>query len=82
MALLLRRAAPLRPLPCTLAAGLAAAGTAGFALTLLHPVDASVMMLAWNIGLTGLLVAAELGTCAWLRRRDCLAKFGTDRMLR
>lgn len=60
MTVMLRRGAPQRLVPASLAAGLAAAGCAGATLTLLHPIDASAMVLAWNIGAMLLLVGVEL----------------------
>jgi hypothetical protein len=60
MAVLLRRAAPLRPGLPLLSAGLAAAGLASVALSVLHGVSASVMILAW----TALVLALCLGASA------------------
>jgi hypothetical protein len=37
--------------------GLASAGLAAVALMLFHQIDASVMVLAWNLGVAALLVA-------------------------
>ncbi len=57
---LLRRAAPLRPRLASLTGGLAAAGMTAFALTLLHPIDASIAILVWNGGSVLLFVGVEL----------------------
>jgi hypothetical protein len=59
MLLLLRRACPLRPgLP--LAAGaLAAAGVTATALTVLHGIAASAMILAWTGGIVALALLAH-----------------------
>ena len=54
---LLRHAARLRPAPAVLAGALAVAAFTSAALSLLHEFDASLMILAWNLG-TALLVVA------------------------
>lgn len=56
---LLRHAARLRPGAMTLTAGLAVAGLTSAALMLLHPLNATVMVLAWNLGAAALVVGAE-----------------------
>ncbi len=53
---MLRHAAPLRPTAATLAASLAVAGLTAAALSLFHALDASVMILIWNLGTAALLV--------------------------
>jgi hypothetical protein len=60
MFVMLRHAAPLRPLPVALTGSLAVAGMTASALTLFHAFDATVMILMWNLGSAALLVA--LGT--------------------
>lgn len=60
MLALLRRAAPIRLGPATLAGGLAAAGLTSTAMTLLHQHDASVMVLIWNVGTLALVVVLQL----------------------
>lgn len=53
---LLRRAVPLRPAAALAAAALAASGLTSVALALLHSIEPSVMILAWN----GLIVVLAL----------------------
>jgi hypothetical protein len=60
MFVMLRHAAPLRPLPVALAGSLAVAAMTASALSLFHAFDATVMILMWNLGSAALLVA--LGT--------------------
>ncbi len=47
---MLRYAAPLRPFSVILAGSLAVAGVTSTALSLFHPLDATVMVLGWNLG--------------------------------
>jgi len=56
---MLRHAARLRPKLVTMTAGLAVAAMTSTALSLLHQIDATVMILAWNLGVAALLVALE-----------------------
>lgn len=56
---LLRHAARLRPALVTTTAGLAVAAMTSTALSLLHQLDATVMILFWNLGTAALLVALE-----------------------
>jgi hypothetical protein len=57
LALMLRRAAWLDPTPVAVSGGLAVGGIAASAMTLLHDLDATVMVLAWTLGATALIVA-------------------------
>jgi hypothetical protein len=57
MLVMLRYAAPLRPTAVASMGGLAVAAITAAALSLFHPLDASVMILMWNAGVTGLIVA-------------------------
>ena len=59
MALLvmLRHAARLYPTTVATMGGLASAGIAATALSLFHELDASVMVLLWNLGVAALIVA-------------------------
>jgi hypothetical protein len=50
MVIMLRYAARLRPTEASLMAGLAIAAITAFALSLVHDLDASVMILVWNLG--------------------------------
>jgi hypothetical protein len=57
MLVMLRYAAPLRPVATTLTGSLAVAATAATALSLFHELDASVMILIWNLGTAVVVVA-------------------------
>ena len=59
MALLvmLRHAARLYPTTVAMMGGLASAGIAATALSLFHELDASVMVLLWNLGVAALIIA-------------------------
>jgi hypothetical protein len=73
MAIMLRFAAPLRPTIVSAAAGLAIAAMTSFALSLLHNLDASIMILIWNLGIAALIagMASALGRplLAWVAAR-------------
>jgi hypothetical protein len=73
MFLLLRHAARLRPQPMILMAGLAVAALTSTAMSLLHPLDATLMVLIWNIGASLVIVVIEaaLGgrVMAWFGER-------------
>lgn len=56
---MLRHAARLRPKVVTVTAGLTVAAMTSTALSLLHKIDATVMVLAWNLGAAALLVVLE-----------------------
>lgn len=57
MFLLVRRAAPLRPIRVSIAGGIAIGGFAAAAVSLLHDLDASAMVLIWNFATTAMLAA-------------------------
>jgi hypothetical protein len=57
MLAMLRFAAPLRPTNAILVGSLAVAGITATALSLFHAVDATVMILAFNLGVAALFVA-------------------------
>jgi hypothetical protein len=61
----LRHAAAFDPTPVAIAGGLAVAGITAAALPLFHNHDASVLVLAWNLGIAALLTA---GAAAFGRR--------------
>jgi hypothetical protein len=63
MLIMLRYAAPLRPTIVSAAAGLAVAAMTSFALSLLHNLDATIMILIWNLGMAALIagMASALG---------------------
>ena len=65
MLVMLRHAARLRPVAVGLIGGLAVAAITATALSLFHELDATVMILAWNLGVAALIVA--LGG-AWGRK--------------
>lgn len=56
---MLRHAAWLRPTAVTLTGGLAVAAMAASALSLFHNIDATVMVLIWNLGVAGIVVGAS-----------------------
>jgi len=57
MLVMLRYAAPLRPTAVTLTGSLAVAAITATALSLFHTVDATVMILMWDLGTAALFVA-------------------------
>ena len=63
--LMLRHVALLRSAAAAVAASLAVAATTSTALALFHDMDASVMVLMWNLGTAALLVG--LGSAFWER---------------
>lgn len=65
MLLMLRYVALLRSAAAAIAASLAVAAVAATALSLFHPLDASVMILLWNLGTAAVFVA--LGSAFWER---------------
>ena len=67
--MMLRYAALLRPTEVCVAGGLAVAAITAFALSLFHDLDATVMVLVWNLG-----VAAIIAGLASLFGRSMLAR--------
>ena len=57
MLVMLRYAALLRPLEASATGGLAVAALTAFALSLFHDLDATVMILTWNLGAAALIAA-------------------------
>ncbi len=57
MLLMLRHAAPLRPAAATMMGGLAVAAMTAAGLLLVHALDATIMILAWNFG-TAIVITA------------------------
>jgi hypothetical protein len=57
LAVMLRYAALLRPAAASLAGALAVAAITSSALALLHDIDATAMILIWNLGTAGVIVA-------------------------
>jgi hypothetical protein len=57
MIVMLRYAAMLRPTLVTLVGSLSVAAVTATALSLFHDLDASVMILIWNVGISALIVA-------------------------
>jgi hypothetical protein len=57
MLVMVRYAAPLRPIGVTLAGSLAVAAITAVGLSLLHDLDATVMILMWNLGTAVMFVA-------------------------
>jgi hypothetical protein len=56
MLVMLRHAAPLRPTGATLTGSLAVAAITATALSLYHVLDATVLILVWNLGTAALMV--------------------------
>ncbi len=56
MLVMLRHAAPLRPAAVTLTGSLSVAAITATALSLFHDLDATVMILMWNLGTAALIV--------------------------
>lgn len=56
MLVMLRHAAPLRPRAITMIGSLAVAAITATALSLFHSLDATVMILVWNLGAAALIV--------------------------
>jgi hypothetical protein len=56
LVVMLRHAAWLRPTAVTLTGGLAVAAMAATALTVFHDLDATILVLAWNFGVTVIIV--------------------------
>ncbi len=73
MLIMLRHAALLRPTVVSAAGGLAIAAMTSFALSLVHDLDATVMVLIWNLGVAALLsgLASAFGRplLAWVAAR-------------
>ena len=73
MLVMLRHAAPLRPEAVSAAGGLAIAAMTSFALALLHDLDATIMILIWNLGMAAVIAgpAGALGqsTLRWVASR-------------
>jgi hypothetical protein len=73
MLIMLRHAALLRPTAVAAIGGLAIAATTAFALSLIHDLDATIMILLWNLGTAALIagLASVFGrpTLAWIAAR-------------
>lgn len=54
---MVRYSAPLRPTAVTMVGGLAVAGITATALSLFHDLDATAMVLIWNLGTAALILA-------------------------
>ncbi|MFM0176635.1 DUF1109 domain-containing protein [Paraburkholderia sediminicola] len=57
MLIMLRHVARLSPGPVTMAGSLAVAAITAVALSILHPLDATAMVLLWNLGVAGLYLS-------------------------
>jgi hypothetical protein len=73
MLIMLRHVAVLRPTTVSLTGGLAIAAMTSFALSLIHDLDATIMILVWNLG-TAAVIAMLAGvfgrpTFAWVATR-------------
>jgi hypothetical protein len=73
MLIMLRHAALLRPTAVSSAGGLAVAAMTSFALSLIHDLDATIMVLIWNLGMAALIagLASAFGRrpLAWITAR-------------
>src|SRR5713101_5784731 len=73
MLVMLRHAALLRPTAVSATGGLAIAAMTAFALSLIHDLDATVMVLIWNLGvavlIAGLASAFGRPTLSWVAER-------------
>jgi hypothetical protein len=73
MLIMLRHAALLRPTAVSAVGGLAIAAMTSFALSLLHDLDATIMILLWNLGTAALIagLASAFGrpTLSWVAAR-------------
>ena len=65
MLVMLRHTAPLRPTAATLVGGLAVGAITATALSLVHDMDATILILMWNLGTAALFV----GLAGVFRRR-------------
>nr|WP_310136839.1 NrsF family protein [Burkholderia ambifaria] len=66
--IMLRHAARLAPVPVVMAGSVAVSAMTALALSLYHPLDATMMILAWNVGLTIVLLIASASYGARLLR--------------
>jgi hypothetical protein len=70
MLIMLRHAAALRPTAVSITGGLAVAAITSFALSLIHDLDATIMILVWNLGtaaiIAGLANAFGRHAFAWV----------------
>jgi hypothetical protein len=57
MLIMLRHAARLEPGPVVMAGSLAVAAMTAVALSIFHPLDATAMILLWNLGVAALYLA-------------------------
>ena len=73
MLIMLRHAALLRPTAVSTAGGLAIASMTSFSLSLIHDLDATIMILIWNLGFAALIagLASAFGrpTLSWVAAR-------------
>lgn len=67
--MLLRHAARLRPALVTMTAGLAVSAITSATMSVIHQIDASVMILAWNLGAAALLVLFDGAAGQWILAR-------------
>lgn len=78
MLVMLRYAAPLRPTAVALTGSLSVAAITATALSLFHAIDATVMILMWNLGTAGLFVglAGAFGRSMfrWVAPREFYAR--------
>ena len=75
MLVMLRYAALLRPTEASAMGGLAIAAITAFALSLVHDLDASMMILIWNLGVAALIAGLA---CVFGRRAVRLDRIAAD----
>jgi hypothetical protein len=68
MLVMLRYAALFQPVLVTLFGSLAVSAMTSMALAMFHPLDATVMVLGWNLGISVLFVAMAVGFGRWVSR--------------
>ncbi len=59
LVVMLRHGAPLAPVPVAMASALAVSALTATALSLFHPLDATLMILVWHFGVAAMLLAAS-----------------------
>jgi hypothetical protein len=68
MLVMLRHAVLFQPVLVTLFGSLAVSAMTSMALAMFHPLDATVMVLGWNLGISVLFVAMAIGVGRWVSR--------------
>jgi hypothetical protein len=82
MLVMLRYAALLRPVSVALAGSLAVSGITSSALSMFHPLDATIMVLGWNLGTAVLFMGIAALFGRRVSRRDAPSFVSTRRRMR